>query len=190
MTTAGTLRRLAMTGGLAWFAAFGAATAADPAPDTVAGDRHSITVIDGDTLQIGGRIVQLHGIDAPEPGPALPARRKDLALRARRRLRPAQDDPAVGGRHPLPLRRDRRLRRPRANPRPWPAWTAARTSRTSSSNGASPSPCRTPISPCGAPKAWPGAPGSACGRAISSLPGNGGPESGSSTQSWKARPSA
>ena len=68
MTTAGTLRRLAMTGGLAWFAAFGAATAADPAPDTVAGDRHSITVIDGDTLQIGGRIVQLHGIDAPELG--------------------------------------------------------------------------------------------------------------------------
>lgn len=33
-----------------------------------AGDRHTISVVDGDTLQIGGRIVQLAGIDAPEMG--------------------------------------------------------------------------------------------------------------------------
>jgi endonuclease YncB( thermonuclease family) len=32
------------------------------------GDRHTVSVIDGDTLQIGGRIVQLAGIDAPEMG--------------------------------------------------------------------------------------------------------------------------
>ena len=32
------------------------------------GDRHTISVIDGDTIQVGGRIVQLAGIDAPEMG--------------------------------------------------------------------------------------------------------------------------
>lgn len=39
------------------------------AADTqLVGDRHTISVIDGDTIQVGGRIVQLAGIDAPEMG--------------------------------------------------------------------------------------------------------------------------
>ena len=36
--------------------------------ERLAGDRESISVIDGDTLQVAGRIVQLAGIDAPEIG--------------------------------------------------------------------------------------------------------------------------
>ena len=68
MAKADTLRRLALAGGLAWFAALGTATATDPTSGTVTGDRHSVTVIDGDTLQVGGQVVQLHGIDAPEMG--------------------------------------------------------------------------------------------------------------------------
>ncbi len=38
------------------------------AEDRVSGDRESILVIDGDTLEVAGRIIQLAGIDAPEIG--------------------------------------------------------------------------------------------------------------------------
>ena len=38
------------------------------AEDKVSGDRESILVIDGDTLEVAGRIIQLAGIDAPEIG--------------------------------------------------------------------------------------------------------------------------
>lgn len=38
------------------------------AQEKLAGDRHSVSVIDGDTLQVGDRIVHLAGIDAPELG--------------------------------------------------------------------------------------------------------------------------
>lgn len=34
----------------------------------IVGDRHTISVIDGDTIQIGHKIIQLAGIDAPEIG--------------------------------------------------------------------------------------------------------------------------
>lgn len=49
----------------AW--AFGPA-ASPVRADGLSGGRHSIAVIDGDTLQMAGRVVQLAGIDAPELG--------------------------------------------------------------------------------------------------------------------------
>ena len=38
--------------------------------DTVRVDHHAVAVIDGDTIQVNGRVLQLDGIDAPELGQA------------------------------------------------------------------------------------------------------------------------
>lgn len=53
---------------LAAAACAGALAAGAADAGSLSGDRHSITVIDGDTLQIDGRVIQLYGIDAPELG--------------------------------------------------------------------------------------------------------------------------
>lgn len=38
--------------------------------ETISFDHHAVTVIDGDSIQVSGRVIQLQGIDAPELGQA------------------------------------------------------------------------------------------------------------------------
>ncbi len=46
----------------------GFSVAADSLPERIEGNRDTIAVIDGDTIQVGAYVVQLAGIDAPEIG--------------------------------------------------------------------------------------------------------------------------
>ena len=144
------------------------------AEDKVSGDRESILVIDGDTLEVAGRIIQLAGIDAPEIGQVCVHGDQDwhCGLRAAYALHKFIElaaDPVVcsrlnrdGGRHPG---RNMRSRRGEPGPDHAARWLCRR-------------PAGRRLFLPGNREEGPSPPGSACGPAGSCFPGSGAPASG------------